>query len=436
MVQELLSNMINSNKDLRLAIIGLGYVGLPLALEFAKKRSVIGFDINQKRINELKSGIDKNLEFTKKELQNSNQINFTDSEDKFKSTNCYIITVPTPIDEFKKPNLKPLFKASEMIGKTIKKGDLIIYESTVYPGCIEEECVPILEKFSGLKFNKDFFCGYSPERINPGDKDHTISNIKKITSGSTLEVANIVDDLYSEIVTAGTHKAPSIKVAEAAKVIENTQRDLNIGLINELSILFNRMNIDTQAILDAAGSKWNFLPFKPGLVGGHCIGVDPYYLTYKAESIGYHPKIILAGRELNDNMGKHVASELINEMKKKNIKINRAKILIMGLTFKENCADVRNSGIEKVVKNLKELNCKLDLYDPWADREEIKEIFNTYPHSESELIHNTYDGIIIAVAHEKFKKMGIKAISNLCKKNYVIYDLKYLFDKNQTSLRL
>jgi len=436
MVQELLSSMINSNKDLKLAIIGLGYVGLPLALEFAKKRSVIGFDINQKRINELKSGIDKNLEFTKKELQNSNQINFTDSEDKFKSTNCYIITVPTPIDEFKKPNLKPLFGASEMIGKIIKKEDLIIYESTVYPGCIEEECVPILEKFSGLKFNKDFFCGYSPERINPGDKDHTISNIKKITSGSTLEVANIVDDLYSEIVTVGTHKAPSIKVAEAAKVIENTQRDLNIGLINELSILFNRMNIDTQAVLDAAGSKWNFLPFKPGLVGGHCIGVDPYYLTYKAESIGYHPKIILAGRELNDNMGKYVASELINEMKKKNIKINRAKILIMGLTFKENCADVRNSGIEKVVKNLKELNCKLDLYDPWADREEIKEIFNTYPHSESELIHNTYDGIIIAVAHEKFKKMGIKAISNLCKKNYVIYDLKYLFDKNQTSLRL
>ena len=436
MVQELLSSMINSNKDLKLAIIGLGYVGLPLALEFAKKRSVIGFDINQKRINELKSGIDKNLEFTKKELQNSNQINFTDSEDKFKSTNCYIITVPTPIDEFKKPNLKPLFGASEMIGKIIKKEDLIIYESTVYPGCIEEECVPILEKFSGLKFNKDFFCGYSPERINPGDKDHTISNIKKITSGSTLEVANIVDDLYSEIVTVGTHKAPSIKVAEAAKVIENTQRDLNIGLINELSILFNRMNIDTQAVLDAAGSKWNFLPFKPGLVGGHCIGVDPYYLTYKAESIGYHPKIILAGRELNDNMGKYVASELINEMKKKNIKINRAKILIMGLTFKENCADVRNSGIEKVVKNLKELNCNLDLYDPWADREEIKEIFNTYPHSESELIHNTYDGIIIAVAHEKFKKMGIKAISNLCKKNYVIYDLKYLFDKNQTSLRL
>ena len=436
MVQRLLSSMINSNKDLKIAIIGLGYVGLPLALEFAKKRSVIGFDINKKRINELKSGIDKNFEFTKKELQESKLINFTDNKKEFKSTNCYIITVPTPIDKFKKPNLEPLYKASEMIGKTINKGDLIIYESTVYPGCVEEACVPLLQKFSGLTFNKDFFCGYSPERINPGDKDHTISNIKKITSGSTLEVANIVDDLYSEIITVGTHKAPSIKVAEAAKVIENTQRDLNIALINELSILFNRMNIDTQEVLDAAGSKWNFLPFKPGLVGGHCIGVDPYYLTYKAESIGYHPKIILAGRELNDNMGKYVASELVGKMKKKNIKINGAKILIMGLTFKENCADVRNSGIEKVVNNLKKLNCDLDLYDPWADRDEIKEIFNTYPQSESELIDNTYEGIIIAVAHEKFKKMGIKAISNLCKKNYVIYDLKYLFDKNQTSLRL
>jgi UDP-N-acetyl-D-galactosamine dehydrogenase len=428
--------MINSTRDLKLAIIGLGYVGLPLALEFAKKRSVIGFDINKTRINDLKSGIDKNLEFTKKELQVSNQINFTNNNENFETTNCYIITVPTPIDKFKKPNLEPLFKASEMIGKIIKKGNLIIYESTVYPGCVEEVCVPILEKFSGLKFNTDFFCGYSPERINPGDRDHTISNIKKITSGSTLEVAKLVDDLYNEIVTVGTHKAPSIKVAEAAKVIENTQRDLNIGLINELSILFNRMNIDTQAVLDAAGSKWNFLPFKPGLVGGHCIGVDPYYLTYKAENIGYHPKIILAGRELNDNMGKYVASELIDEMKKKKIQIIGAKILIMGLTFKENCADIRNSGIEKVIENLKKFNCKLDLYDPWADREEIKEIFNTYPHAESELIDNVYDAIIIAVAHEKFKKMGIKAISNLCKKNNVIYDLKYLFDKDQTSLRL
>jgi UDP-N-acetyl-D-galactosamine dehydrogenase len=294
--------------------------------------------------------------------------------------------------------------------------------------------VPILEKFSGLEFNKDFFCGYSPERINPGDKDHTISNIKKITSGSTPEIADLVDDLYNEIVTVGTHKAPSIKVAEAAKVIENTQRDLNIALINEFSILFSKMNIDTQAVLDAAGSKWNFLPFRPGLVGGHCIGVDPYYLTYKAESIGYHPKIILAGRELNDNMGAHVASELVKEMEKRNIKINEAKILIMGLTFKENCADIRNSGIKNVIKKLQEFNCNLDLHDPWANRDEIKEIFNIYPHSE--LSQNTYDGIVVAVAHEEFKKMGIKAISNLCKKNHVIYDLKYLFSKNQTNLRL
>ena len=334
----------------------------------------------------------------------------------------------------KKPDLKPLLKASKIVGKVIKKGDLIIYESTVYPGCVEEQCVPILEKFSGLKFNQDFFCGYSPERINPGDKKHTVSNIKKITSGSTPEVADLVDDLYNEIVTVGTHKAPSIKVAEAAKVIENTQRDLNIALINELSILFSKMNIDTQAVLDAAGSKWNFLPFKPGLVGGHCIGVDPYYLTFKAESIGYHPKVILAGRETNDNMGIHVALELVKAMKNKKIKIKKSKILIMGLTFKENCADTRNSGIEKVISELKKYDCILDFYDPWADREEIKKTYNTYP--KSQLKHNIYDGIIIAVAHEKFKDLGIENILSLCKKNHVIYDLKNLFLRNKVDLRL
>ena len=426
--------MINKNKDLQLAIIGLGYVGLPLALEFAKKRKVIGFDINKNRIEQLNSGKDKNLEFSKEELQDSKQLNFTNSVDDIKSANCYIVTVPTPIDEFKKPDLRPLFKASEIIGKIIKKGDLIIYESTVYPGCVEEECVPVLEQFSELKFNKDFFCGYSPERINPGDKAHTISNIKKITSGSTPKIADLVDDLYNEIVTIGTYKAPSIKVAEAAKVIENTQRDLNIALVNELSILFGKMNIDTQAVLDAAGSKWNFLPFKPGLVGGHCIGVDPYYLTHKADSIGYHPKIILAGREINDNMGDHVASELVKELIKKDIEIKNAKILIMGLTFKENCADIRNSGIQSTIAKLKEFNCNLDLYDPWVDTEEIKETYNISPHSK--LNQNTYDGIIIAVAHEEFKKMGIKTISNLCKKNHVIYDLKYLFSKGEVDLRL
>ena len=309
--------MINKIKDLRIAIIGLGYVGLPLALEFAKKRKVIGFDINENRIKQLSLGIDKNLEFSKTKLKSSKQIKFSSSKDDLKYANCYIVTVPTPIDKFKKPDLKPLFKSSKIISKIIKKGDLIIYESTVYPGCIEGECIPILEQFSELKFNKDFYCGYSPERVNPGDKVHTISKIKKITSGSTPKVADLVDDLYKEIVTIGTYKAPSIKVAEAAKVIENTQRDLNIALINELSIIFNKMKIDTKSVLDAAGSKWNFLPFKPGLVGGHCIGVDPYYLTYKATSIGYKPKIILAGRDINDNMGIFVVSELVKELKKK-----------------------------------------------------------------------------------------------------------------------
>ena len=309
--------MIEKLRDLKLAVIGLGYVGLPLALEFSKKRKVIGFDINESRVKELKLGKDKNLEFQVKELKFSKNLNFTHIEEDLKSANCFIITVPTPIDRFKKPDLKPLLKASEIVGKIIENQNLIIYESTVYPGCIEEKCVPVLEKFSKLKFNKNFFCGYSPERMNPGDKDHTVSKIKKVTSGSTRKTANLVDKLYNEIVTVGTHKASSIRIAEAAKVIENTQRDLNIALINELSIIFSKLNINTQEVLEAAKSKWNFINFKPGLVGGHCIGVDPYYLTYKAESIGYNPKIILAGRELNDNMGKHVVSELTNVMKKK-----------------------------------------------------------------------------------------------------------------------
>ena len=425
--------MIKS-KDLKLAIIGLGYVGLPLALEFAKKKIVIGFDNNKKRIEELNSGIDKNLEFNKAILQNSKNLNFTNSTNQLKAANCYIVTVPTPINEFKKPDLKPLIKASEMIGKLIKKGDLVIYESTVYPGCIEGVCVPILEENSKLKFNQDFYCGYSPERINPGDKDHTISKIKKITSGSTPEIADLIDDLYNEIITVGTHKAQSIKVAEAAKVIENTQRDLNIALVNELSIIFNKMNIDTNAVLDAAGSKWNFLPFKPGLVGGHCIGVDPYYLTFKAESIGYHPKIILAGRKLNDNMGAYVASQLIKKMKKKNIQVKGSKILIMGLTFKENCADLRNSGIYNVIKELKKSECNLDLQDPWADEEEIKKIYDIYPTLKPN--QNIYDAVLIGVAHNQFKTLGLYSIKNFCKKNHVIYDLKNLFNSNQVDLKL
>lgn len=426
--------MTNKVEKLKLAIVGLGYVGLPLAIEFSKKRSVVGFDIEEKRIKDLKIGIDKNLETTKEELQDNKQLIFTSNEEDLKFANCYIITVPTPIDEFKNPDLKSLLKASETIGKVLKNGDLVIYESTVYPGCVEEQCVPVLENFSELNFNEDFFCGYSPERMNPGDKEHTVANIKKITSGSTPEIADVVDDLYKEIVIVGTHKAPSIKVAEAAKVIENTQRDLNIALINELSVLFNKMNIDTKEVLDAAGSKWNFLPFKPGLVGGHCIGVDPYYLTYKAESIGYKPKLILAGRELNDNMGRYVASQLLATMKKKNIPIADAKILIMGLTFKENCADIRNSGVKNVVEELKEHNCELDLYDPWADHEDIKKTYGILPNLK--LNQNTYDGIIIAVGHDKFKSMGIKTISDLGKKKHVIYDLKYLFPSDKVDLRL
>jgi len=426
--------MINNTKKLKLAIIGLGYVGLPLALEFSKKRSLVGFDIDKKRINELNSGIDKNLETTKEELNSIKQLIFTNDEKNLKLANCYIITVPTPIDEFKKPNLGPLLKASKIISKVIKQNDLIIYESTVYPGCIEEQCVPVLERYSKLKFNQGFFCGYSPERINPGDKKHTVSNIKKITSGSTAKIADLVDDLYNEIVTVGTHKASSIKVAEAAKVIENTQRDLNIALINELSILFSKMNIDTQAVLDAASSKWNFLPFKPGLVGGHCIGVDPYYLTHKAKEIGYEPRLILAGRELNDNMGNHVVSQLIKEMKKKKIQIKNSKILIMGLTFKENCADIRNSGIKSVISGLKKYNCNIDLYDPWADKKEIKKKYGINPILDPN--RDTYDSVLIGVAHQKFKNTGINIIANYCKKKRVIYDLKNLFNSDKVDLRL
>ena len=426
--------MIRFANKLKLAVVGLGYVGLPLVLEFAKSRPLIAFDIDKKRISELNSGIDNKLEIKKKILKNIKQLIFTNDPKKLKSANCYIITVPTPIDELKKPNLDPLLNASKIIAKVIKKNDLIIYESTVYPGCIEEKCVPILEKNSNLKFNRDFFCGYSPERINPGDKNHTVSNIKKITSGSTPEIADLVDDLYNEIVTVGTHKAPNIRVAEAAKVIENTQRDLNIALINELSILFSKMNLDTKAVLDAAGSKWNFLPFKPGLVGGHCIGVDPYYLTFKANEIGYKPKLILAGRKLNDNMGKHVVSQFIKEIKKKKIEIKNSKILIMGLTFKENCTDIRNSGIERVILGLKKYKCNLDLYDPWANKKEIKKKYGVSPILNP--CQNTYDGILIGVAHQKFKSLGINKIVNYCKKKHVIYDLKNLFNSDKVNLRL
>ena len=426
--------MIKQNKNLKIAIFCLGYVGLPLALEFAKKRKVIGFDIDQKRINELKLGIDRNLEFDQNDLLTKKNLNFTYYEKDLKSANCYIITVPTPIDKFKNPDLKPLLKATKMISKIIKNEDIIIYESTVYPGCVEEVCVPVLEKNSKLRFNQDFFCGYSPERINPGDKKHTIANIKKITSGSTIEVAEVIDKLYNQIIKVGTHKAPSIKVAEAAKVIENTQRDLNIALINELSMLFGKMNIDTQAVLKAAGSKWNFLNFKPGLVGGHCIGVDPYYLTYKAKKVGYNPKIILAGREINDSMGKHVALKLINKMRAKKIPIKRSKILVMGLTFKENCPDTRNSGVYNVINELKKFGCHLELKDPFVNKKDIKRIYNI-PSNLRETQKN-YDAVLIAVAHNQFKEMGINKVKKLCKKNHVLFDLKNLFNSEQVDLKL
>jgi UDP-N-acetyl-D-galactosamine dehydrogenase len=421
--------------DLKLGIIGLGYVGLPLAVEFGCKRSVIGFDINQKRINELKSGHDLTMEVTAEELAAAKHLNFSTQIQDLDACNCYIVTVPTPIDEHKQPDLTPLFKASETVGKVLKKDDLVIYESTVYPGATEEDCVPILEKFSGLKFNQDFYCGYSPERINPGDKEHRLTNIKKITSGSTPDIADLVDALYRDIITAGTYKASSIKVAEAAKVIENTQRDLNIALGNELAIIFNKMGIDTEEVLKAAGSKWNFLPIVPGLVGGHCLGVDPYYLTYKAKTIGYSPEIILAGRRLNDSMPSYVVDQLMKQMKKRNIQIQGARILVMGLTFKENCPDLRNTRIIDIITELGDNNCEVDVYDPWVKAEEALNLFNITL-TES-LKPDTYDCVILATKHHQFQKMGASSIRGLCKSSaHIIYDLKYTLKADESDLRL
>ena len=426
---------ITSLDDVKLAIIGLGYVGLPLAVEFGKHRSVVGFDINPARINALKQGIDSTLEVTREELAESKGLEFTTDLDALKSANVYIVTVPTPIDEHKRPDLTPLIKASETIGKTLKKGDIVIYESTVYPGATEEDCVPVLEKVSGLTFNQDFFAGYSPERINPGDKEHRVTTIKKVTSGSTPDVAELVDSLYRSIITAGTHKASSIRVAEAAKVIENTQRDLNIALINELAMIFNRMGIDTLDVLEAAGTKWNFLPFRPGLVGGHCIGVDPYYLTHKAQAIGYHPEVILAGRRINDGMGRYVASQMIKAMLDKCIQIKGSKVLIMGLTFKENCPDLRNTRVIDVINELKEYHVEVDVYDPWVDAEEAEHEYGITP--VRELKKGAYHGAIIAVGHKQFRDMGEQGIRELCSDDCcVIYDLKYVCDHGVTDLRL
>lgn len=422
--------------NIKLAVIGLGYVGLPLAVEFGKKRPVVGFDINQKRIAELKSGIDLTLEVSSEELKEANQLVFTDELDNLRGSNCFIVTVPTPIDEHKNPDLTPLTRASETVGKILKVGDIVIYESTVYPGCTEEICIPILESCSSLKFNQDFFAGYSPERINPGDKEHRVSTIKKVTSGSNQEVADLVDALYNQIVVVGTHKAPSIKVAEAAKVIENTQRDLNIALINELAIIFNKLGINTEAVLQAAGSKWNFLPFRPGLVGGHCIGVDPYYLTHKAESIGYHPEIILAGRRLNDSMGGYVVAQLVKAMTKKRIHVDGAKVLVLGLAFKENCPDLRNTRVIDIVNELKEYNCEVDVFDPWADTNEARHEYGITPIEKSALLPQTYDAIILAVGHSQFKEMGVEKIRALGKDLHVLYDIKYLLDSSESDLRL
>ena len=419
---------------MKLAIIGLGYVGLPLAVEFGKKRQVVGFDINQKRIDELKSGNDFTLETTAEELHDAKLLSYTTNLEDLRDCACFIVTVPTPIDEHKRPDLTPLIKASESVGKVLKKGDIVIYESTVYPGATEEDCVPVLEEFSGLKFNQDFFCGYSPERINPGDKEHRVTTIKKVTSGSTPEIADKVDALYNEIITAGTHKASSIKVAEAAKVIENTQRDLNIALINELALIFNKMGIDTESVLLAAGSKWNFLPFRPGLVGGHCIGVDPYYLTHKAQQIGYHPEIILAGRRLNDSMGAYVVAQLVKAMMQRRIQVDGARILVMGLTFKENCPDLRNTRVVDIVAELKEYNCQVDVYDPWISAEESEHEYGITPIAQ--LPADSYDGIIVAVAHHQFKAMGEKAIRALGKKAHILYDLKYILSADASDLRL
>jgi len=420
--------------EVRLAVIGLGYVGLPLAAEFGKSRPVLGFDINAARIEELRGGFDRTLEVSAEELKQAGQLSFSASLEDLADCNTFIVTVPTPIDEHKQPDLTPLVKASETIGKVLKRGDIVIYESTVYPGATEEDCVPVLERVSGLTFNQDFYAGYSPERINPGDKEHRVTTIMKVTSGSTPEIAELVDQLYASIIVAGTHKASSIKVAEAAKVIENTQRDLNIALINELSMIFGRLDIDTEEVLKAAGTKWNFLPFRPGLVGGHCIGVDPYYLTHKAQAIGYHPEVILAGRRINDGMGRHVAGELIKSMLERRIHVNGARVLVMGLAFKENCPDLRNTRVIDVIEELREYHVDVDVHDPWVSVEEAQHEYGLSLVETPQAGH--YDAIVLAVAHQQFRDLGVSAVRALGKPDHVLYDLKYVYPQAESDLRL
>jgi UDP-N-acetyl-D-glucosamine/UDP-N-acetyl-D-galactosamine dehydrogenase len=430
----MLTMKLENNPSDRIAVIGLGYVGLPLAVEFGKKMAVVGFDINASRITELQAGHDHTLETEPEELKAAKHLTFTTQVQDLAACNRFIVTVPTPIDEHKRPDLTPLIRASETVGKVLKPGDIVIYESTVYPGATEEDCVPVLERVSGLRFNHDFFAGYSPERINPGDKTHRLPNIKKITAGSTPQVADVVDALYASIIVAGTHKASSIKVAEAAKVIENTQRDVNIALINELAIIFNRMDMDTEAVLLAAGTKWNFLPFRPGLVGGHCIGVDPYYLTHKAQALGYHPEVILAGRRLNDSMGGYVVTQLVKALTKRRIHVQGARVLVMGLAFKENCPDIRNTRVVDIVRELADYDVQVDVFDPWVDTREAQHEYGITPIQTPAA--GAYDAVVLAVAHKEFKDMGAAAIRALGKPEHVLFDLKYVLPTGQSDLRL
>ena len=424
---------MTSSQNPRIAIIGLGYVGLPLAVEFGKRYDTLGFDIRAARIDELRRGHDQTLEVSAEELAAATQLRYAHEAEALRDRDVFIVTVPTPIDQAKRPDLTPLVRASETIGQVLERGDLVIYESTVYPGCTEEACVPVLERVSGLKFNVDFYCGYSPERINPGDKLHRVTTIKKVTSGSTPEIADRVDALYASIVTAGTHKASSIKVAEAAKVIENTQRDVNIALINELALIFNRLGIDTLDVLEAAGTKWNFLPFRPGLVGGHCIGVDPYYLTHKAQEIGYHPEVILAGRRINDGMGAHVANEVLKRMARKAINPVGARVLVLGLAFKENCPDLRNTRVVDIIDALRQYNIHVDVHDPWVDPAEAEHEYSLTPIAEPE--PGTYDAIVLAVAHRQFAERASN-LRALGKPECVVYDVKHVLPRGMVDGRL
>ncbi|HEY8053065.1 MAG TPA: Vi polysaccharide biosynthesis UDP-N-acetylglucosamine C-6 dehydrogenase TviB [Steroidobacteraceae bacterium] len=417
--------MMQNLRKCRIAVVGLGYVGLPLAVEFGRRFTTVGFDVKPTRIAQLRAGRDLTLEVSRPELKAARQLTFTSDLQDLKRCEVFIVTVPTPIDDYKRPDLTPLVRASESVGKVLRKGAVVIYESTVYPGCTEEVCIPILERESGLKFNRDFFAGYSPERINPGDKEHRLTTIRKVTAGSTPEVAEFVDKLYGSIITAGTHRASSIRVAEAAKVIENTQRDVNIALINELALIFNRLGIDTEEVLAAAGSKWNFLPFRPGLVGGHCIGVDPYYLTHKAQEIGYHPEMILAGRRINDNMALYVAGQIMQLMAAKRIHVKGARALVLGITFKENTPDIRNSKVVDVVRELQKHGARVDIYDPWANARECQHEYGLRP--VRTLQPKRYDVAVIAVAHREFRALGAAAVRRLCKKHHVVYDIKHLF---------